>query len=211
MSVYEYKKYFMKIIGIGRNYIEHVKELNNSITSAPIIFLKPDTALLKNNEPFYFPTFTKDIHHEIELVVKISKEGKNIQEKFAHKYYDEIGIGIDFTARDLQQQAKEEGLPWTLAKGFIGSAPEFVPKSDFSDVQKISFSLTINGELRQSGTTADMVFTIDYIISYISQFITLKKGDLIYTGTPKGVGSIAIGDKLEGFLENKKMLTCEIC
>ncbi|WP_018343928.1 fumarylacetoacetate hydrolase family protein [Cytophaga aurantiaca] len=202
----------MKIIGIGRNYIEHVKELNNAITSAPIIFLKPDTALLKNNEAFYFPTFTKDIHHEIELVVKISKEGKNIQEKFAHKYYDEIGLGIDFTARDLQQQAKDEGLPWTLAKGFNGSAPvsEFVPKSDYPDVQNISFSLTINGEIRQTGTTADMVFTIDYIIAYISQFITLKKGDLIYTGTPKGVGSIAIGDTLEGFLENKKMLTCEI-
>src|ERR1700712_1939079 len=137
----------MKIIGIGRNYIEHVKELNNSITSAPIIFLKPDTALLKNNESFYFPSFTKDIHHEIELVIKISKEGKNIQEKFAHKYYDEIGIGIDFTARDLQQQAKEEGLPWTLAKGFNGSAPvsEFVSKTDFTDIQNISFSLTING------------------------------------------------------------------
>ena len=202
----------MKIIGIGRNYIEHVKELNNSITSAPIIFLKPDTALLKNNEAFYFPSFTKDIHHEIELVVKISKEGKNIQEKFAHKYFDEIGIGIDFTARDLQQQAKEEGLPWTLAKGFNGSAPvsEFVSKSDFSDINNISFSLTVNGELRQSGTTADMVFSIDYIIAYVSQFITLKKGDLIYTGTPKGVGSIAVGDKLEGFLENKPMLTCEI-
>ncbi|HSY61565.1 MAG TPA: fumarylacetoacetate hydrolase family protein [Cytophaga sp.] len=202
----------MKIIGIGRNYSEHAKELNNALPAAPIIFLKPDTALLKNNEAFYFPSFTKDIHHEIELVVKISKEGKNIQEKFAHKYYDEIGLGIDFTARDLQQQAKEEGLPWTLAKGFNGSAPvsEFVPKSDYPNIQQISFSLTINGKVRQSGTTADMVFSIDYIIAYISQYITLKKGDLIYTGTPKGVGSIAIGDTLEGFLENKKMLTCEI-
>lgn len=202
----------MKIIGIGRNYSEHAKELNNPQPAAPIIFLKPDTALLKNNEDFYFPSFTKDIHHEIELVVKISKEGKNIQEKFAHKYYEELGLGIDFTARDLQQQAKEQGLPWTLAKGFNGSAPvsEFVSKADFTDINNISFSLTINGELRQSGTTADMVFSIDYIIAYISQFITLKKGDLIYTGTPKGVGSIAIGDKLEGFLENKPMLTCEI-
>jgi len=202
----------MKIIGIGRNYSEHAKELNNPQPAAPIIFLKPDTALLKNNEAFYFPSFTKDIHHEIELVVKISKEGKNIQEKFAHKYYDEIGLGIDFTARDLQQQAKEEGLPWTLAKGFNGSAPvsEFVLKTDYDDIQNISFSLTINGELRQSGTTKDMVFSIDYLISYISQFITLKKGDLIYTGTPKGVGSIAVGDVLEGFLENKKMLACEI-
>jgi len=202
----------MKIIGIGRNYSEHAKELNNAMPAAPIIFLKPDTALLKNNEAFYFPSFTKDIHHEIELVVKISKEGKNIQEKFAHKYYEELGIGLDFTARDLQQQAKEEGLPWTLAKGFNGSAPvsEFVPKANFPDLKNISFSLSINGELRQSGNTADMVFSIDYLIAYISQFITLKKGDLIYTGTPKGVGSIAIGDKLEGFLENKNMLSCEI-
>ena len=203
----------MKIIGIGRNYIEHAKELNNAVTLTPIIFLMPDTALLKNNEAFYYPSFTKDIHHEIELVVKISKEGKNIQEKFAHKYYDEIGLGIDFTARDLQQQAKEEGLPWTLAKGFNGSAPvsEFVSKTDFADINNISFTLIINGELRQSGTTADMVFSIDYLIAYVSQFITLKKGDLIYTGTPKGVGSIVVGDKLEGFLENKPMLTCEIC
>jgi len=202
----------MKIIGIGRNYSAHTKELNNTLPAVPIIFLKPDTALLKNNEAFYFPTFTTDIHHEIELVVKISKEGKNIQEKFAHKYYEEIGIGIDFTARDLQQHAKEQGLPWTLAKGFNGSAPvsEFVSKSNYQNIQNISFSLTINGELRQAGTTADMVFSIDYIIAYISQFITLKKGDLIYTGTPKGVGSIAIGDVLEGFLENKKMLACEI-
>ena len=202
----------MKIIGIGRNYSAHTKELNNTLPAIPIIFLKPDTALLKNNEAFYFPTFTTDIHHEIELVVKISKEGKNIQEKFAHKYYEEIGIGIDFTARDLQQHAKEQGLPWTLAKGFNGSAPvsEFVSKSNYQNIQNISFSLTINGELRQAGTTADMVFSIDYIIAYISQFITLKKGDLIYTGTPKGVGSIAIGDVLEGFLENKKMLACEI-
>ena len=202
----------MKIIGIGRNYIEHAKELNNAIALTPIIFLMPDTALLKNNEAFYYPSFTKDIHHEIELVVKISKEGKNIQEKFANKYFDEIGLGIDFTARDLQQQAKEDGLPWTLAKGFNSSAPisEFVSKTDFDDINNISFSLTINRELRQSGTTADMVFSIDYIIAYVSQFITLKKGDLIYTGTPKGVGSVVVGDKLEGFLENKPMLTCEI-
>ena len=202
----------MKIIGIGRNYSDHAKELNNALPTEPIIFLKPDTSLLKNNDPFYFPSFTKDIHHEIELVVKISKEGKHIQEKFAHKYYEEIGIGIDFTARDLQQKAKEEGLPWTLAKGFNDSAPvsEFVPKSMFPDISNISFSLTINGEIRQQGTSADMVFTIDYIIAYISQFITLKKGDLIYTGTPKGVGSINIGDVLEGFLGSAKLLTCEI-
>jgi len=202
----------MKIIGIGRNYSDHAKELNNALPTEPIIFLKPDTSLLKNNDPFYFPAFTKDIHHEIELVVKISKEGKHIQEKFAHKYYDEIGIGIDFTARDLQQKAKEEGLPWTLAKGFNDSAPvsNFVPKSTFRDINNIAFSLTINGGIRQQGTSADMVFTIDYLIAYISQFITLKKGDLIYTGTPKGVGSIKIGDVLEGFLESEKLLTCEI-
>jgi acylpyruvate hydrolase len=202
----------MKIIGIGRNYSAHTKELNNTQPKEPIVFLKPDTALLKNNEAFYFPSFTEVIDHEIELVVKISKEGKHIQEKFAHKYYDEIGLGIDFTARDLQQKAKEAGLPWTLAKGFNGSAPVsgFVSKTDFSDMKNISFSLTINGEVRQQGNSCDMVFNIDYLISYVSQFITLKKGDLIYTGTPKGVGAIAIGDVLEGFLENKKMLACEI-
>lgn len=202
----------MKIIGIGRNYSEHAEELNNPLPKAPIIFMKPDTALLKNNVPFYYPSFTTDIHHEIELVVKIAKEGKCIQEKFAHKYFDEIALGIDFTARDLQQQAKEEGLPWLLSKGFDGSAPvsEFVPKTTFSDLKNIGFYLTVNGETRQKGTTFDMVFSVEYLISYISQFITLKKGDLIYTGTPKGVGPIKIGDVLEGFLENTKMLTCEI-
>ena len=203
----------MKIICIGRNYSEHAKELNNPLPSKPMFFLKPDTALLKGGHDFFLPDYTKDLHYECEVVVKISKAGKHIAKEFAHSYYDEIGLGIDFTARDLQQQAKEEGLPWTLAKGFNGSAPvsEFVFKSDYPNIQNIAFSLTINGELRQAGTTADMVFTIDYIIAYVSQYITLKKGDLIYTGTPKGVGSIAIGDILEGFLENKKMLACEIC
>jgi acylpyruvate hydrolase len=202
----------MKIIGIGRNYSDHAKELNNVLPTEPIVFMKPDTSLLKNNEPFYFPSFSSDIHHEIELVVKISKEGKCIQEKFASKYYDEIGIGIDFTARDLQDKAKKEGLPWTLAKGFNGSAPisEFVPKTDFPDINNISFSLSINGEKCQQGTSSDMVFTIDYLITYISQFITLKKGDIIYTGTPKGVGSVKIGDLLEGYLGTEKMLICEI-
>lgn len=202
----------MKIIGVGRNYAAHAKELNNALPTEPVLFLKPDTALLKNNDDFYFPSFTKEIHFEIELVIKISKEGKFIQEKFAHNYFEEVGLGIDFTARDLQDQAKAAGLPWAIAKGFNHSAPisEFVPKTDFADLQNVSFGLQQNGEWKQQGTTADMVFNIPFLISYISQFFTLKKGDLIYTGTPSGVGPIAIGDVLEGYLEGKKMLTCAI-
>jgi 2-keto-4-pentenoate hydratase/2-oxohepta-3-ene-1,7-dioic acid hydratase in catechol pathway len=202
----------MKIIGVGRNYAAHAKELNNALPTEPVLFLKPDTALLKNNDDFYFPSFTKEIHFEIELVIKISKEGKYIQEKFAGNYFDEVGLGIDFTARDLQDQAKAAGLPWAISKGFNHSAPisEFIPKSNFTDLQKISFGLQQNGIWKQQGTTADMVFNIHFLISYISRFFTLKKGDLIYTGTPSGVGPIAIGDVLEGYLEGKKMLSCAI-
>lgn len=202
----------MRIFAIGRNYAEHISELKNESLGEPVIFMKPDTALLKNNEPFYYPDFTQDIHFEVEIVLKISKEGKYIQEKFVHKYYDEIGIGIDFTARDLQQKAKEKGLPWLLAKGFNGSAPVsgFVPKDQFQDLNNINFSLEKDGEIRQKGNTGLMLFNFDFIISYLSTFFTLKKGDIIFTGTPKGVGPIQRGNVLKAYVEDQKMLECEI-
>jgi len=199
----------MKIICIGRNYAEHAKELNNPVpTAAPVIFMKPDTALLKDNKPFYHPDFSEDIHHEIELVLKICKEGKHINEKFAADYYDEIGLGIDFTARDIQARHKEKGLPWELAKAFDGSAPisNFLPKAQFADLYNINLKLDINGENRQTGNTRDLLFSFEFIISFVSKYITLKKGDLIYTGTPPGVSKVNIGDHLEGYLENHKML-----
>ncbi|RLD20579.1 MAG: 2-hydroxyhepta-2,4-diene-1,7-dioate isomerase [Bacteroidetes bacterium] len=201
----------MKIFGIGRNYAAHIEELNNERPTEPVIFTMPDTALLIRNRPFYYPTFSDDIHHEVEIVLKISKVGKNIDEKFAHTYYNEIGIGIDFTARDLQQKAKEKGLPWAIAKGFNDAAPisEFVPK-DSLDLNNLNFSLTVDGETRQHGNTKLMLFSFDYIISYLSKFFLLKKGDLIYTGTPKGVGPVTIGNRLEAFLEDKKMLHVDI-
>ncbi|MEM6526225.1 MAG: fumarylacetoacetate hydrolase family protein [Bacteroidota bacterium] len=202
----------MKIIAIGRNYAEHINELNNERPDEPVIFTKPDTAVLKNNAPFYYPHFSKNIHYEVELVLKIGKEGKNIEEKFAAKYYDEIGIGIDFTARDLQKKAKEKGLPWALAKGFNGSAPisRFITKDKLGELDNINFSLEVNGKIRQSGNTSMMLFSFDYIISYLSQFFTLKKGDLIFTGTPAGVGPIAVGQRLTAFIENEKFLEFEI-
>lgn len=202
----------MKILAIGRNYEAHAKELNNAVAQEPIVFMKPDTALLKGNAPFYHPDFSNDIHHEIELVLKIGKEGKNITEKFAHKYIEAIGIGIDFTARDLQQKLKEKGLPWTLAKGFNGSAPvsEFIPVSEFPDFSAIEFSLNKNGIQVQKGISGEMIFSFEKIIAFISQYITLKKGDLIFTGTPAGVSKIEIGDKLEGFLGTEKLLETEI-
>lgn len=202
----------MKIICIGRNYSEHAKELKNEVPTEPVFFMKPDTALLKNGQPFYLPDFSNDIHHEVELVVLISKNGKNIAEKFAPNYYEKIGIGIDFTARDLQQKCKEKGLPWEKAKAFDNSAPlgEFELKSNLKEAKAIEFQLNINGELRQKGSSADMLFSIDKIIAYVSQYITLKTGDLIYTGTPSGVGPVKIGDKLEAYLEGKKMLEFEV-
>jgi len=202
----------MKILAIGRNYVEHIKELNNERPDEPVIFTKPDTALVRNNQPFYFPDFSKDIHYEVELVLRLCKTGKNIHEKFAHTYYDAIGLGIDFTARDLQTKAKDKGLPWALAKGFDGSAPvsEFLPLSDFEDINNINFSLQIDGQEKQQGNSSLMLFSFNQIISYISKFITLRSGDLIFTGTPKGVGPIKIGNKLEGYIENKKLLNVEI-
>jgi acylpyruvate hydrolase len=202
----------MKIFAIGRNYAEHIKELNNERPDEPVIFSKPDTAILRKNAPFYYPDFSKDIHYEVEILIRIDTAGKNIEPAFARKYYSEIGIGIDFTARDLQQKAKDKGLPWDIAKGFNGSAPisDFVPITDYPDLKNLSFSLKVNGELRQQGNTSMMLFDFDYIVSYLSTFFTLKKGDIIYTGTPKGVGPVKIGDTLEAFIEDKKMLEFEI-
>ena len=188
----------MKIICIGRNYAEHAKEMNAAVPTEPVFFLKPDTAIIKDNQPFYYPDFSKEIHHEVELVLKINKPGKNIDAQFAHKYYDEIGIGIDFTARDIQ--------------AIDGSAPigKFVDKKKFSDSNNIHFHLNINGKLVQKGNTNDLLFSFDAVIAYVSKFFTLKTGDLIYTGTPEGVGPVAIGDKLEAFIENENLLTFEI-
>lgn len=202
----------MKIIAIGRNYSEHAKELNNPIPDQPILFLKPDTAVLKNNKPFYHPNFSNDIHHEIEVVLKISKEGKFIGEKFANKYYDEIGLGIDFTARDLQTQQKAKGLPWEIAKAFDHSAPisDFIAKSELGDLTNLEFKLLVNEELRQEGNTSQMLHRFDELICYASKYFTLKKGDLIFTGTPAGVAKINIGDCLKGYLAGKELLNFEI-
>jgi acylpyruvate hydrolase len=198
----------MKIIAIGRNYAEHAKELNNPVPTIPVIFMKPDTALLKDNKPFYHPEFSQEIHHEIEIVLKVSKEGKHINEKFAASYFEEIALGIDFTARDIQSKHKEKGLPWELAKAFDNSAPvsNFLPKAKFADIYNVSFNLNINGETRQQGNTKDLLFSFERIIAFVSQYITLKKGDLIFTGTPEGVGKVQVGDRLEGFLEGEKLL-----
>ena len=202
----------MKVIAIGRNYAEHAKELNNPVPTVPVIFLKPDTAVLKDNKPFYHPDFSSDIHHEIELVLKISKEGKHISEKFASNYYEEIGLGVDFTARDIQQRHKEKGLPWELAKAFDNSAPvsRFIPKSGIKNIYDLNFRLDINGSTVQSGNTSNLLFSFEYIIAFVSQYFTLKKGDLIFTGTPQGVGKIATGDHLAGYLEDDKLLDFEI-
>jgi len=201
----------MKILAIGRNFVEHIEELANERTAEPVVFTKPDTALLLNNKPFYLPVFSNDIHHEVEILIKICNNGKNIQEQFAHKYYREIGIGIDFTARDLQSYAKSKGLPWALAKGFDSSAPisKFCSKDKY-DLRNLNFKLWINGVDVQTGNTSMMIFSIDYIISYLSKFITLKKGDIIFTGTPKGVGPVAIGDRLEAYIEDDKMMDFEV-
>ena len=202
----------MKIIAVGRNYVEHIQELNNETPDDPVIFTKPDTAILRNNEPFYYPDFSQDIHHELEIVVRISKMGKRVEEQFAHKYYDEIGLGIDFTARDIQSKLKAKGLPWDLAKGFNGSAPlsGFVPKTEFADLQNVSFQLDVNGQTRQQGNTSLMLFKIDYLIAFVSRYFTLQTGDLLFTGTPKGVGPVRPGDRLVGTLEGRELLNFEV-
>lgn len=203
----------MKIICIGRNYSEHAKELKNEIPDKPVVFLKPQTALLKDNKPFYYPEWTKDLHYETEVVLKVCKQGKYIDEKFAHKYFEEVTVGIDFTARDLQSQQKAKGLPWEIAKAFDNSAVIGSFKK-LSDVQPadagIAFSLQLNGTTVQQGNTADMMFSFSQIIAYASQFFTLQTGDLIFTGTPAGVGPVNIGDRLQGFIDTELLFDFEV-
>ena len=189
----------MKIICIGRNYVDHAKELNNAVPEKPVFFMKPDSALVIKNRPFFYPDFSKDVHHELEVVIKINRLGRSIPEKFAHRYFNELALGIDFTARDLQSEMKKKGLPWEIAKGFDYSAPisEFYPVEKYADVHALNFHLDLNGKTVQKGNTDQMIFSFEKIISYVSVFITLKTGDLIYTGTPAGVGPVQINDRLE--------------
>lgn len=203
----------MKIICIGRNYSEHVAELNNEKPEDPVIFMKPETAVLLKKQPFFIPEFSEDIHYEVELLVRINKVGKHIQEKFAHKYYQELGLGIDFTARDLQQKLKEKGLPWEKAKSFDGSAvigEKWIDKNSIENLNNINFSLLKNDVAVQNGNTSDMMWKIDGIISYVSQFFTLKIGDIIFTGTPKGVGKVEANDKLTGFIEKEQIFSIQV-
>lgn len=199
----------MKIIAVGMNYAAHNKELNHTLTlTEPTIFMKADSALLKDGKPFFIPDFTQELHHEAEIVVKIDRLGKNIAERFAYRYYHEVTVGIDFTARDLQNRLREKGLPWEISKSFDHSAVvgTFVPLEEVGDVRHLPFHLDINGELRQAGNTENMLFNVDRIIAYVSQFFTLKMGDLIYTGTPCGVGPVQIGDHLQGYIGDRKLL-----
>lgn len=202
----------MKIICIGRNYVAHIEELGNETPTEPVIFSKPDTALLRNNDDFYFPDFSNNIHYEVEIVLRINKVGKNIEERFAYNYIDQIALGIDFTARDLQSKAKEKGLPWDLAKGFNHSAPISIFKQvpPIEKLKNLGFSLRKNGEVVQSGNTSLMIYSFEHIIAYISKYFQLKKGDLIFTGTPAGVGPVTIGDRLEGYIGDEKLLDFEV-
>lgn len=202
----------MKIICIGLNYHSHIQELKSTIPDFPVFFMKPETAIIVKNRPFFLPDFSKEIHYEVELLVRINKLGKSIQKKFAHTYYEEIGLGIDFTARDLQQKVRSEGLPWEITKSFDGSAVigTFVPKSEFTDLNNIPFHLQLNDRVVQQGNSRDMIFDIDTIIEYVSQFITLKIGDIIFTGTPVGVGPVAINDRLQGFIGDQKLFDFRI-
>ncbi len=201
----------MKIICIGRNYANHAKEMGSAIPTEPVFFMKPDTALLKEGD-FYIPDFSNDVHHEIEVVVRINKVGKNIDEKFAHKYYNEISLGIDFTARDIQEKCKEKGLPWEKAKAFDNSAPIANTWLNVNDIKldTLNFKLLINGKEVQVGNTKDMIFSVDKLIAYVSKFVTLKVGDLLFTGTPEGVGRVSVGDHLEGFIEGEKILDLKV-
>ena len=199
----------MKIFAIGLNYASHNKEMKRTFVSEePVLFMKPDTALLKDGKPFLLPDFSDEMHYEAEIVVKVNRLGKTIAERFAHRYYDEITVGIDFTARDLQRKQKELGLPWEIAKSFDNSAAigEFISKSEFEDIQNINFHLDINESTVQQGNTKDMIYSVDRIISYISRFFTLKIGDLIFTGTPAGIGAVNINDHLQGYIEDRKLL-----
>ncbi|MSP85016.1 MAG: FAA hydrolase family protein [Flavobacteriaceae bacterium] len=202
----------MKIICIGRNYTKHIEELRNERPDEPVVFMKPDSAVLLRQHPFVIPEFSEDIHHELEIIVKINKVGKYIDAKFAHKYYDEIGVGIDFTARDLQQQLKDKGLPWEKAKAFDGSAVigDFMQKSTFNSLENLTFELTNNGFTVQKGNTYFMLWKIDELIAYVSQYFTLKIGDIIFTGTPEGVAAVHTDDILEGFLEGNKLFRIQV-
>jgi 2-keto-4-pentenoate hydratase/2-oxohepta-3-ene-1,7-dioic acid hydratase in catechol pathway len=202
----------MKIICIGRNYVKHIEELQNERPDEPVVFLKPDSAILLKQHPFVIPEFSDDVHHEVEILVKINKVGKYIEPKFAHNYYDEIGLGIDFTARDLQSKLKEKGLPWEKSKAFDGSAVigEFYPKSNFNSLESINFELLNNGNVVQKGNSKHMMWRIDELISHVSQFFTLKKGDIIFTGTPEGVSAVKPNDILEGYIENKKAFRIQV-
>ncbi|WP_139856090.1 fumarylacetoacetate hydrolase family protein [Aequorivita sinensis] len=202
----------MKIICVGRNYTEHIKELDNVVPDEPILFLKPDSAILLKKQPFYIPEFTNEVHHEVEVLVKINRIGKHIDRKFAHKYYDEIGLGIDFTARDLQKKLKSDGLPWEKAKAFDGSAVigNFISKNEIEDIDDLPFSLKRNGEVVQQGSTKQMMWKIDALIENISKYFTLKIGDVIFTGTPSGVGPVSVDDVLQGYIEEKEMFSIKI-
>lgn len=202
----------MKIICVGRNYVNHAKELKNEIPTEPVIFLKPETAILPKRNPFFIPDFTNEVHYEAELVIRINKIGKNIQEKFAHKYYDEVTVGLDFTARDLQQKLKEKGLPWEKAKAFDGSAAvgKFISLDKIKDFENLEFTLHKNGELAQKGNPQQMIFSIHKLIAYVSQYFTLKIGDLIYTGTPAGVGKVKKDDQLELKLNEQTVLKLNV-
>jgi len=202
----------MKIICVGRNYADHIEELQNQKPKDPVLFLKPDTALLQKNQPFFIPHFSSDIHYEVEVLVRINRIGKHIQEKFAPKYYEEIGLGIDFTARTLQKELKEKGLPWEKAKAFDGSClvGDWVSKTEFGDLNKLPFSLEKNGKVVQQGATQNMLWKIDELISYVSQFFTLKIGDILFTGTPAGVGAVKENDLLVGFLDGKQNFSVKI-
>lgn len=202
----------MKIICIGRNYADHAKELNNEVPETPILFLKPETSLLLKKHPFFIPDWSNDVHHELELVVKINRLGKHIEERFAHKYYSEISVGIDFTARDLQAKLKAASHPWERAKAFDGAAVagKFVSINDFKDIQNLNISLHKNGQVVQSGNTANMIFSVNKLIAVASEYFTLKIGDLIYTGTPAGVGPVRANDRLEGFLEGQKLFDINV-
>ena len=197
----------MKIFAIGQNYVEHNKELNSKNPTEPVVFMKPDTSLLKNNKPFYIPDFTNELHYETELIIKFNRLGKNIDTIFANRYYAEIGLGIDFTARDIQRKLKAEGKPWEISKAFDNSAVigNFLPVTELGDVQNIQFRLDINGKTVQNGNSSEMIFQINELVAYVSRFFTIKIGDLLFTGTPVGVGKVEVGDRLEGYIFNNKM------
>jgi acylpyruvate hydrolase len=198
----------MKIICIGRNYVAHAKELNNEVPDNPVFFMKPDSALVIANRPFFYPEFSSNVHFELEVVIRINRLGRSIEEQYANRYYNEVALGVDFTARDLQSEQKKKGLPWEIAKAFDYSAPvsEFFPVEQFGDIHQLSFRLDLNGKTVQEGDTSLMIFSFEKIIAYVSRFMTLKTGDMIFTGTPAGVGPVAINDRLEAYLEGKKLM-----